>query len=454
MSYWEERFILLEKKVYKESEELIKELEKDIYQAQKELEKEINNWYARIAINNEVTYSEAKKLLKDKELKEFKWDVETYIKKAEENELNKKWVKELENASARVHISRLEQIKLQTQAIVEQLHSTRLNKIDAHLKNTYTESFYRTLYELQTGTGVGFDITAIDQKKLSKIMSKPWAADGKNFSDRIWGNRTQLLNELHTNMTRMCLLGESPDKTIDNVAKAMNVSKNQAARLVQTEDAYFSALAQKESYTEADLEEYQILATLDWKTSEICRDMDGKVFKVKDMQPGLNANPFHPRCRTTTIPYFNDEFTEGEKKWSRKDNGESELVEGNLTYKEWKEKYVKEDIQVQGQMQLFTDGLSNDKINDKDSQDTYMDMDLQYFSMNSKDYPTIHLDKDEYAHVISELNTHMTEEQRNKKIVRKAIGEYIYTVENNGFNDYRVIDKELIDSDFEEWWRD
>ena len=284
-------------------------------------------------------------------------------------------------------------------------------------------------------------------------MSKPWAADGKNFSDRIWGNRTQLLNELHTNMTRMCLLGESPDKTIDNVAKAMNVSKNQAARLVQTEDAYFSALAQKESYTETDLEEYQILATLDWKTSEICRDMDGKVFKVKDMQPGLNANPFHPRCRTTTIPYFNDEFTEGEKKWSRKDNGESELVEGNLTYKEWKEKYVKEDIQVQGQMQLFTDGLSNDKINDKDSQDTYMDMDLQYFSMNSKDYPTIHLDKDEYAHVISELNTHMTEEQRNKKIVRKAIGEYIYTVENNGFNDYRVIDKELIDSDFEEWWR-
>ena len=150
MSYWEERFILLEKKVYEESEELIKELEKDIYQAQKELEKEINNWYARIAINNEVTYSEAKKLLKDKELKEFKWDVETYIKKAEENELNKKWVKELENASARVHISRLEQIKLQTQAIVEQLHSTRLNKIDAHLKNTYTESFYNSYRSKET----------------------------------------------------------------------------------------------------------------------------------------------------------------------------------------------------------------------------------------------------------------------------------------------------------------
>ena len=83
-----------------------------------------------------------------------------------------------------------------------------------------------------------------------------------------------------------------------------------------------------------------------------------------------------------------------------------------------------------------------------------MDMDLQYFSMNSKDYPTIHLDKDEYAHVISELNTHMTEEQRKQAVVTKAIGNYYYTIENKGFNNYRIIGKKLIENRWNDKWSD
>lgn len=53
----------------------------------------------------------------------------------------------------------------------------------------------------------------------------------------------------------------------------------------------------------------------------------------------------------------------------------------------------------------------------------------------------LRLPKEEYAQVMSELNTHLTEEQRSKKYVQKAIGDYLYTIENNGFNDYRIIGK-------------
>jgi hypothetical protein len=71
---------------------------------------------------------------------------------------------------------------------------------------------------------------------------------------------------------------------------------------------------------------------------------------------------------------------------------------------------------------------------------------LQFFA-NSKACKTIILPKTEYAHVMSELATHMTDEQRSKKVVKKAIGKYIYTVENNGFGDYRIIGKKPIDSE-------
>ena len=44
-----------------------------------------------------------------------------------------------------------------------------------------------------------------------------------------------------------------------------------------------------------------------------------------------------------------------------------------------------------------------------------------------------------------EPNTHMSEEDRQKPIITKAIGKYVYTIENRGFNDYRIIRKTPID---------
>ena len=67
-SYWQQRFEQLENARHDVSEELIEELDKEIRLAQKELEKEINNWYARIAVNNDISIREAKKLLKANEL--------------------------------------------------------------------------------------------------------------------------------------------------------------------------------------------------------------------------------------------------------------------------------------------------------------------------------------------------------------------------------------------------
>ena len=65
-------------------------------------------------------------------------------------------------------------------------------------------------------------------------------------------------------------------------------------------------------------------------------------------------------------------------------------------------------------------------------------------SKSSDNYETIRLAKSEYATVMSALNTDLTAEQRKHKIIHKAIGNYIYTIENNGYNNYRVIGREEI----------
>ena len=42
---------------------------------------------------------------------------------------------------------------------------------------------------------------------------------------------------------------------------------------------------------------------------------------------------------------------------------------------------------------------------------------------------------------MSELNTHLTQEERGKKIVSKRIGNYLYVFINYGFNNYKFVDK-------------
>ena len=58
-----------------------------------------------------------------------------------------------------------------------------------------------------------------------------------------------------------------------------------------------------------------------------------------------------------------------------------------------------------------------------------------------KNAEAIKLEKREYAHVMSELNTHMSAEDRKEALVTKAIGDYYYVVVNYGFNNYKIIDK-------------
>lgn len=64
--------------------------------------------------------------------------------------------------------------------------------------------------------------------------------------------------------------------------------------------------------------------------------------------------------------------------------------------------------------------------------------------IKSRERKEVQLAKDEYAQVMHELNTNLTEEQRKKKLISKNIGNFKYTIQNEGFNEYRIINKRKI----------
>lgn len=339
-SYWTKRFEQLEHKYHGDGEAVYRALEREYATASREVQDTINAWYQQYAKTNNLTMADARKQLSAGELKEFKWTVDDYIKYGKENAVNGQWIAELERASVRHHISKYEALQIQLQQKIESLYATEESKLTKLTRDVFEDSYYRNAYTVQKGVGIGKKITPLDQNYVKRIISKPWAADGSNFSDRIWVDKEQLMNSLEKELSQMLIKGEAPDRAIKNISERFNVSKSNAGTLVMTEASYFASESQKEVFKELNVNKSKIVVTLDSKTCKICGPMDGKEVLESEAIPGVTVPPYHPRCRCTRIPAFDDMDDWGAKRAARDVEGNYQEVSANITYSEWKKEFV------------------------------------------------------------------------------------------------------------------
>ncbi len=341
--YWSNRSIEDTKRIFQDSEDYVKHLA-DIYNSEIDnLNKEIFNHLTKLSDEaGGISLHGAKKLLNEfetgnhiKSLEEFTSKASGFITPEIERELN--------IASRRVRISRLQAMENEITKSVASLMSEEERGLFNQLTKTYENKYYHELFNLQKITGYE-KIQAINKNTLEKTINAPWLVDGSNFSERIWGRGDKLINTLRQNLNHDIIRGASPDESIKNIAKTMNVSKANAGRLVMTETAAINSQANLDAYRYLDVEKYEILSTLDNRTSPICRELDRKVFPIKDYKVGITAPPFHPNCRTTTIPWYDDSIYEDENTRMARDpvTGKSVRVK-DMNYKEWYKEYVVTD---------------------------------------------------------------------------------------------------------------
>lgn len=336
--YWRGRFSILEDSAHREAQRTIQDMEELYLDAQRSVQKEIESWYARFADNNQISLTDARKWLTAGQLEEFHWTVEQYIKIGEQAGLDAAWLKKLENASARFHISRLESVQMGIQQQLELLYGNQVDSLDALLKKVVGNGYTHTAFEVQKGVGLGWDITGLDQKKLETLLSKPWTTDGRTFRDRCWLNKNDLVGSVSKSLTQGLLRGDSPAKITTAIQKQFGVHRYKAGRLANTETTYFNAVATKECYKDLDVEMVEIIETLDSHTCSICGGLDGKVIPISQYEPGVTVPPFHPNCRGTTAPAIDPKYA-GERA-ARNADGNVYYVPANMKYADWVQTFV------------------------------------------------------------------------------------------------------------------
>ena len=332
-AYWRKRAIELAEKQKQEDDDLCLRFHREYERILHELDKEISIFYARYAANESVSMADARRLLRDAELEDFRMSLDEFRDKA----LAGGFDKELEEVYLRSRISRLQALQTQVELRMMELFGSQRDVLRDHLQERYTDTYYRTVYAVSQQADVASTFARIDPQTVEKILATPWV--GSEFSSRIWADKDKLTRELMQTLSRGFVRGDSLGRMTKEFAQRMGVSESRAATLIHTESAHMAAEAAEQGYRETGVKSYRFEAALDLKTCSVCGALDQREFPLAEHETGINYPPLHPRCRCTTVPVT--EFRIGSKRAARNPaTGKTEYVEKGMTYEEWRKKYV------------------------------------------------------------------------------------------------------------------
>lgn len=297
-SYWLKRSEELDKVATKVEKEVMKELSALYRDAFRSIEKDVNDFVMKYAVDHKLDYATVTQMLTPIDLAEYNQKIEELY--AMYRDTGSEYIKiEIDRLNARAKITRLQALQ---DAINVELckvtHEYQMTLEDT-LIGLFTEQ-YKEVSEL-----LGIMAPVINREAIKTIIEYPYA--GKMFSDRIWDNKDALVKHIKQNLTAGIIRGDSIQKMSRQLKKDLNVLYYQAERLVRTETNYAMNQGHLKGYADSGVvEKYEFLAAIDSRTSKLCKNQNGKVYKLSDATVGVNYPPLHPNCRSTVIPVLED----------------------------------------------------------------------------------------------------------------------------------------------------
>ncbi|NFE85866.1 phage head morphogenesis protein [Clostridium botulinum] len=230
----------------------------------------------------------------------------------------------IEKKKLKEKLNRIIKDKIQDELINE------TNLTDKLLKSTGKEKYNINNYLHDIGMNVSWDIKPVDYETLKDVINTK--VDNKLWSDRLWENKNAIQKDLQLEINDFLNGKTSVNEIEAKIKKKYNSNAYNTKRLINTEICRVQSSI-NDVWGENHSIKYQMfMATLDGKTSELCRNFDGKTFNINDINKPVP--PLHPFCRSALINLPSKEW----KPKSRIDNITKQNISWQ-TYKEWKEKH-------------------------------------------------------------------------------------------------------------------
>lgn len=337
--YWQRRAAQRMWEQMQSAEQTADQIARLYVNASQYLKKSIDGIFDKYQTKYRLSEREARELLNALQNKASIRELQKKLQETSDRDERKDLLSQLEAPAYRARIERLERLQGQIDLVMNQVYRQERKLSAAHYVDLAEDVYNHAAFDIQQRTGMGFPVTHISQNQIDKVVNSKWS--GKNYSSRIWGNTQALAQDLKEELLMDLVSGRTERETAEILSKKFGASASKARRLVRTESCYISNQMEMQSYKECGIEKYQYLATLDLRTSETCRALDGKIFLVSEQQVGKNCPPMHPWCRSTTIAYISADVMADMKRRARDPvTGKLYEVPGDMNYQEWYAKYI------------------------------------------------------------------------------------------------------------------
>lgn len=311
--YWEKREQRQRELYMAEEAQQQKELEKIYAEMYRWAEQEINAFYGKYADAEGIDITEAKKRVTQADIEEYERLAKEYVKT---KDFSDRANAEMRLYNATMKINRLEMLKARIG-----LHLVDgINTLDEYYEQQITD---RTKDEIERQAGIlGETVSVADTtKRANNIVNATFF--NATYSERIWSHQDRLKSMISIELQRGLIAGVGSREMAQRVKREFDVSASDAHRLMVTELRRVQTDVAMDSYKESGVEKYVYMA-VNPRACPICREIDGKVFKVADAQPAKNAPPMHPRCHCTTAPYVDESEYNMWLEWLNKGGSTSE----------------------------------------------------------------------------------------------------------------------------------
>ena len=274
-----------------------------------EIKKEISNFYSKNAVITDSKYNLAKKpslyvnsrkRLDEGEMKRFVRLIGHWQSEAEQPNMSPEYKEYLNKMSKLVYVTRLQELESAIRREVELIKSKQFGGMKTLLTNNFEYTYYNSNYEFSKAFEQSVIAASLTDTTIEQAVSSHW--NGNNFSKSVWSDRDKLVTVLQQLLPSAMAQGASDEELGTRIAKEMNTSKNRGIVLARTETNYIHNQARLKLYEQLGIDEYLYIATLDLRTSDTCRALDGSTWKLSQSKIGVNYPPMHPQCRSTTIP--------------------------------------------------------------------------------------------------------------------------------------------------------
>lgn len=291
--YWQNKRVVAGMERNKEETlKVIKDVNVEYKKKLKDIKHEIADFYAKYGKGDVLDYSKITSKLDDKDFNTMIRDWDKFVKKYPDMERFR---------DIRMNYYKLDRLQGLSNRIA--LHVAELGKVEEEmlkgtLKGTFKKAFNNITNLFKKQSKISRDVEPLKDKRIDGLIKQKWL-DGNNFSDRTWKDKAKLQNYLDKQLITDMATGKSYDDIYKNLAREMDTTFSNAKRLIHTEMANVQNMAHLEGIKKAGFNGFKISATIDSRTSSICRNKNGKTEFIEDYQVGVTAPPFHPYCRST-----------------------------------------------------------------------------------------------------------------------------------------------------------